>query len=140
MSKLPPLSTNLLPNTYRDQDKFVDEWGKLSSDVGIMKGYIVLIEGWLCSTEIPWDVTHKTDYFSGHYQGYGLNVQAVCDANLWIIYIYVAGPIKMNDARAYCRLTGLRIWIDNLDESNYCSGNNTYPLSNQLLIPLSGSE
>ena len=62
------------------------------------------------------------------------------DANLRIIYFPVAGPGKMNDARAFRRLIGLRRWIDELDEGYYISGENAYPLSNSLLTPYSGSE
>ena len=55
------------------------------------------IDGWLCPTEIICDVPNSTDYMSGHYQRCGLNVQAMCDPNLQIVYFSVAGSGKMND-------------------------------------------
>ena len=65
------------------------------------------IDGWTCTTEMSWYMTNKTDYFNSRYQQYGLNVQAMCDNNLWIIYIYVTGLGKMNNMREHRRLTGL---------------------------------
>ena len=61
-------------------------------------GHLLPIDGWLCTTQMPWDVSNRTDYMSGHYQRYGLNVQAMCDPNLRFAYFSVAGPGKMNDA------------------------------------------
>jgi DDE superfamily endonuclease len=39
-------------------------------------------------------------YFSGHYQRYGVNVQACCDHLSHFTYISVAGPGVMNDNQA----------------------------------------
>jgi len=84
-------------------------------------------------------VTNPSDYRSGHYPRFGLNVQAMCNANLRIIYSSVAGPGKMKDARAYRKMIGLQQWLDELDERYFCSGDNAYTLSNKILIPFSGA-
>ena len=134
------LSIDLLPKTKEEKEKCASDWSNISGSFGITHGHLAPIDGWLCTTEMPSDVPNQLDYRSGHYQRYGLNIQAMCDANLRIIYFAVAGPGKMNDARAFRRLIGLRRWIDDLDEGYYISGDNAYPLSNNLLIPYSGSE
>ena len=63
----------------------------------------------------------------------------MCDPNLRIIYSSIAGPGKMNDARAYRKMIGLHNWLDQLDDQYFCSGDNAYPLSNKMLIPFSGA-
>ena len=72
-----------------------------------MYGHLSPLDGWICTTQKPWDVPNPSDYRRGHYQRFGLNVQAMWDANLRVIYMSVAGPGKMNNARAYRKLLGL---------------------------------
>ena len=67
-------------------------------------------------------------------------MQVICDVDLRIIFICVAGPGKMNDARAYIRVVGLQTWTETLDAGYFCSGNNAYSLSNPMLIPYSGTQ
>ena len=85
------LSTDLLPDTVEDRKKMADDWNERSSAFGLYYGCLAAIDRWLCTTEQPSDVDNPADFFSGHYQKFGLNVQAMCDANLHIIYISVAG-------------------------------------------------
>ena len=46
----------------------------------------------------------------------------------------------MNDARAFWRLEGLKSWLEQLEEGFFCSGDNAYPLQNNMIIPYSGSQ
>jgi hypothetical protein len=39
-------------------------------------------------------------FFSGHYQCYGINIQAVCDSNCIFTYFALSGPGSMNDRAA----------------------------------------
>ena len=82
---------------------------------------------------------NPADYFSGHYQIHGLNVQAVCDVNLRIIYLSVAGVGQTNDARAFRKLTKLRECLSKLG-NYFILGDNAYPLLKSLLIPFSGAD
>ena len=77
---------------------------------GIFFGILSAIDGWLCTMEKPSDVPNPSDYFSGHYQKYGINVQAMCDANLRITYLSVCRSGGSNDARAFRKLHHLREW------------------------------
>ena len=104
-----------------------------------MYGHLASIDGWLCTTQKPYDVTNPSNYRSGHYQRFGLNVQTMCDPNLRIIYCSIACPCKMNDARAYRKMIGLHKWLDELDDEYFCSGDNVYPFSNKVLIPFIGA-
>jgi DDE superfamily endonuclease len=58
------------------------------------------IDGYLLATKAPpKDIVNNVhSYFSGHYQRYGVNVQAVCDHLSRFTYIAVAGPGVMNDS------------------------------------------
>lgn len=80
------------------------------------------------------------DYFSGHYQCYGLNCQGMCDPDLVFMYFAVAGPGKTNDIRALSRLLELRQWFDLLPEPYFCSADAAYPLSRKILTPFGGAD
>jgi DDE superfamily endonuclease len=60
------------------------------------------IDGYLLHIEAPPKsmVGNVHSYFSGHYQRYGVNIQACCDHLSWFTYISVAGPGVMNDNQA----------------------------------------
>ena len=79
------------------------------------------------------------DYFSGHCQRYGYNIQVMCDENLRITYLSVAGPGGKNDARVFRRLTRLRHWLMDLSAGYFIAGDNSYPLLKNVLIPFSGA-
>jgi DDE superfamily endonuclease len=60
------------------------------------------INGYLLHTEAPPKavVGNVRSYFSGHYQQYGVNIQACCDHLSRFTYIAIAGPGVMNDNQA----------------------------------------
>ena len=89
--------------------------------------------------EKPADVENPTDYHSGHYQRFGINVQAMCDVNLRFTYLSVCASGGTGDARAFRKLHGLINWLESLREGFYIIGDNAYELTNKLLIPFSGA-
>ena len=127
-SKDDQISIDLLPQTQVEKTKVKQEWKIISNSFSIMNGHLGPLDGWLCITNKPWDVTNPVDYFSGHYQRFGLNVQAMCDAHLRIIYFCVCGPGKMNDAKAFRRLKGLHKWLGAMMKDEFISGDNAYRL------------
>jgi hypothetical protein len=58
-----------------------DEFALLSRDL-LLNGCVLDLDGWLCRIKVPSsnETPNVSSYFSGHYQVYGLNVQATCDA------------------------------------------------------------
>ncbi len=44
-----------------------------------MDGCLGAIDGWLAFTEKPYNASNQVNHDSGHYQCYGMNVQAMCD-------------------------------------------------------------
>ena len=78
-------------------------------------------------------------YYSGHYESYGLNCQAVCHRKLRFIYFGVVGPGSMNVAVAF-RKTGLQEVLDRLPEGCNMLGDAAYAISYKLLVPYTGSQ
>ena len=112
-----------------------DAWQDKSGAFPLLDGFLGAIDGFLARTEMPFDVENPRDYFSGHYQFYGLNVQAMCDPNLLFLYACVAAPGKVNDIRAFYRCTPLLRWLEALPGENFIGGDNAYPLSQKILVP-----
>ena len=125
------------PKQLRDLSQ---RWSEVSTAYTLFDGYLGSLDGLLQRTEMPFDVTNQVDYFSGHYQCYGLNMQAMCDPDLIFMYAACAAPGKVNDNRAFQRCEGLVSWIDALPDRYFVGADNAYPLSRKLLIPFSGAE
>jgi hypothetical protein len=53
------------------------------------------IDGYLLSIDVPHrePAGNVRTYFSGHYQRYGINIQASCDANCIFNYFELCGPV-----------------------------------------------
>jgi hypothetical protein len=129
-----------VPTTPHELKECANGWSNLSSAEGIYDGCIGAIDGWLCCINAPKEVDNKAHYYSGHYQRYGLNVQAVCDSNLRFIYFGIVAPGRTNDARAFSTCIELRKWLDNLPDEYFLVGDNAYTLTKSMLIPFSGSQ
>ena len=129
-----------IPKTEEDLQKIAKGFDKISGASGLYDGAVGALDGWLACTEKPGDVDSPTDYYSGHYQRFGINVQAICDANLRFLYFGVCAPGGCNDSRALRKCTKLCKWIDTLPEDYYIIGDNAYALSNRLLIPFRGKK
>ena len=63
---------------------------------------VAVIDGYHLQIKSPSqnEVKNVRSFFSGHYQTYGVNVQAVCDHNCCFLFIGVAGPGVMGDRDA----------------------------------------
>jgi hypothetical protein len=73
-------------------------------DFGLYNGAAGAVDGWLCHMNKP--IVHDTSvFFSGHYQWFDLNVQAMCDVHLQFMFLGIAGPGGMNDVRAFGKCT-----------------------------------
>jgi len=76
-------------------------------------------------------------YFSGHYQTYGINVQAACDHQCRFVYAVLAVPGSANDIAAY-RKTRINEMVQNLPIRKFVIGDNAYMCSETLLTLFSG--
>ena len=71
-------------------------------------------------------------YFSGHYQTYGVNIQAACDHNCRFLFIGVTGPGVMGDQQAIHEC-GLSTLVKSTCGVLYCIGGCAYTLVEKLL-------
>ena len=132
-----------LPQTASEVEQLANGFSSVSSSEGLFDGCVGAIDGWLCQTIQPIDrnIRNKRDYFSGHYQCFGLNIQAICDHKLRFIYFGVTSPGKTGDARAFNKCVHLKQWMDMhlKDTQFFFVGDNAYVLRDELLIPFNGN-
>ena len=106
---------------------------------GIIDGCVGCIDGLLMKIQTP--SRSKTgnvkSYFSGHYQTYGINVQAACDAKCRFISVCIAAPGGTNDIAAF-RKCPLFQEVQSLPIGNYIIGDNAYVCTENILTPFSG--
>jgi hypothetical protein len=64
-----------------------------------MKNCVGAIDGYLLSINLPHrtDAANVTGFFSGHYQKYGINVQACCDSQCRFTFFALSAPGSQND-------------------------------------------
>jgi hypothetical protein len=110
----------------------------ISTD-GVINGCVGCIDGLLVKirTPQPSETGHVKSYFSGHYQLYGINIQAVCDHNCRFVNVSCAAPGGTNDIRAY-QQTPLPNLIEQMPLGLYIVGDNAYVCTDRLLTPFSG--
>jgi hypothetical protein len=139
INRCPDLALKL-PRSLEELRNAADEFALLSRD-GLLNGCVLALDGWLCRIKVPSsnETPNVSSYFSGHYQVYGLNVQATCDAQSRFTYVCVLCPGGSGDSRAY-QASELRFYIDALPPGFYGVADNAYTLSEHLLIPYSGVE
>lgn len=102
-----------IPQTPEEFKQAADDWNALSGSSDVYYEVVGAIDGWLCFTNKPNkdEVDNEADYFSGHYHRFGINIQAVCDANLRFIYYGVAAPGRTHDVRGFNRCESLVTWM-----------------------------
>ena len=97
--------------------------------VAVLDGYHMEI-----ATPPKKEVKNVKSYFSGHYQMYGINIQAVCDHNCRFLFIGVGGPGVMGDREAI-KESGLYDLVEKLPGLLYCIGDCAYtPLVSSQVV------
>ena len=84
------------------------------------------------------EVHNVKSYFSGHYQMYGINIQAACNHNCRFLFIGVGGPGVMGDREAV-KESGLSKLVEKLPGLIYCIGDCAYTPTEHLM-PMYGSD
>ncbi len=85
------------------------------------------------------DTPNAKDYYSGHYQCHGINIQAACDSKCIFISVSVAAPGATNDIVAF-QNSKLDIAAHNLPPGNFLIGDNAYVCDEHILTPFSGTQ
>jgi hypothetical protein len=97
-----PLLSIRFPMTLSELSQSAEQFNSTSSH-SICNGCVVALEGWLCRIHVPTaiEVEKVKSYFWGHYQCYGLNMQATCDASCQFTSISVLCPGSTSDRKAF---------------------------------------
>ena len=106
----------------------------------VMTECVAVLDGYHMEIATPpkKEVHNVKSYFSGHYQMYGINIQAACDHNCRFLFIWVGRPGVMGD-REVVKESGLYNLVDKLSGLLYCIGNCAYTPTEHL-IPIYGSD
>jgi hypothetical protein len=131
-----------LPETLEELEELAAGFNELSDMDGLFYGIIGALDGWLCTHNQPRFEANPGDYYSGHNQRFGTNVQALCDHKLRFRYVAVASPGKTNDVQALRKCVRFCRWLENIGQRYnrkfFIIGDNAYELSDNCLIPYSG--
>ncbi|GMF59727.1 unnamed protein product [Phytophthora fragariaefolia] len=102
----------------------------------VLLGCVGAIDGWLCCIQVPSrkEVNRVSTFFLGHYQRYGVNVQACVDHCSRFIAMSSASPGGMGDALAFTRWD-LSSIVDDFPAGLFLAGDNACSNSNMLLTP-----
>lgn len=131
------------PKNGQEAMKMADDFQSLSSS-GVVNGCIGCVDGWLCPIKVPHknEVGKVTSFFSGHYQTYGVNVQACVDSESRFTAFSASCPGGMGDALAFTRwkLSELvtRVCNETLRDYRrtlYIIGDNAYTNSRYCITP-----
>ena len=99
-----------------------------------LRDCVAVLDGYHLQTITPSkkEVHNVQSYFSGHYQTYGVNIQATCDHNCHFLFIGITGPGVMDDRKAIheCRLSTL---VESTHGVLYCIGDCAYTSVEKLL-------
>jgi hypothetical protein len=126
------------PKTKADIDKSAADFQLISSD-GIIDGCVACVDGLLVPIQVPSkkETGNVLAYFSGHYNTYGINVQAACDSRCRFLYVAIAAPGRSSDVVALQK-TSLSQLIDSLPLGRYVIGDNAYVCNEHMLTPFPG--
>ena len=125
-----------------------DEWDAVSSGFAkvsrdeLFGGCVGAVDGFFQAITCPpvSEVSNQTSYYSGHYENFGLNCQAVCTHNLTFIYFGVVAPGSTNDIIAITKTGNLMDEIRKLAPGRFLVGDAAYELTEHLLTPFTGSQ
>jgi DDE superfamily endonuclease len=123
------------PKTNDEIGEAVRGFASLSTD-GVIDNCVGVIDGYLLRIKVPCtrEAKNVKSFFSGHYQCYGVNVQAVADHHCRFTFIAFAGPGVMGDKDAFGE-TSLKELTDNLPfgiciigDAAYCPSEHVIPV------------
>jgi hypothetical protein len=101
--------------------------------VGVLDGYLLPIV-----TPPKSQANNVRSYFSGHYQKYGINIQACCDADCRFTFLGIGGPGVSKDCVAV-RDSGLYEHVESLPSGYICIGDCAYQPTEKL-VPIFGGD
>jgi hypothetical protein len=124
-----------------DQLNYIREGFKRISADGVMNRCVGSLDGYLLRITAPSfaKCQNVAAYFSGHYCTYGINVQAMCDADCCFLFFALASPGNTNDIVALHKIS-LSAWIKSLPSGFFVASDCAYSIMEHLVAPYSGPQ
>ena len=107
----------------------ISQQGCIWNCVAVLDGYHLQIQ-----TPSKKEARNAKSFFSGHYQTYGVNLQAACDHNCRFSFVGVAGPGVMGDREALNQIPLGRM-VENLP-GMYCAIGDCAYTPTEHLVPI----
>jgi hypothetical protein len=103
-----------------------------------MDSCTVALDGYLMRITAPFhaECGNVGAYFSGHNCTYGINIQAMCDADCYFHFFCLAAPGKTNNSVAI-RRTSLPAWLDSLPHVFFIATDCAYSITEHSIAPFS---
>ena len=99
----------------------------------VMTECVAVLDGYQMAITTPRKEVHNVkSYFSGHYQTYGINIQAACDHNCCFLFLGVGGPGIMGKREAV-KESGLSKLVEKLPGLLNCIGDCAYTPTEHLI-------
>ncbi|CAN0413570.1 unnamed protein product, partial [Pylaiella littoralis] len=106
--------------------------GVMAKCVGAMDGLFIRM-----TRPISRDTHEPNSFYSGHKKGFGMNFQAICDAQYRIRAWTMNCPGSQNDRTAF-KVSGFPKLLEGLPKGYYIVGDAAYPGSDVVLVPYPG--
>ena len=138
VNSCPELDINM-PSTVDEMKKVADDFATVSTD-SLIRGCVGCIDGFLATTKRPTMKESNNSpraFYSGHYNTFGLNIQAVCDVRCRFLFFGVVAPGKCGDQVAFER-TALFEYTKGLPDGYYIIGDAAYSVGEKVLTPFTG--
>jgi len=128
-----------LPETEEDLI-YVSDGFKCKLTDGVMARCAGALDGMLLLIRTPsqGEISNVRQFFSGHYQRMGINVQGLVDSHLRFLYVGVLGGGRSSDYKLFQR-SKVKTWIENLPPMFFVAGDNAYVCSEHLLTRFCGN-
>lgn len=97
------------------------------------------IDGWLCPIRVPRYDECGRAFFSGHYEKYGLNVQACADSLCRFTAFSVNSPGGTNDSYAFQKWK-LSQMLQEISGPYFVIGDNAYVQSRRVITPINKAQ
>jgi DDE superfamily endonuclease len=133
--KAPELRPKFPTKTDEEIQDAISGFASISTG-GVINNCVGVVNGYLLRIKVPNQKEAKNvkSFFGGHYQCYGVNVQAVADHHCHFLFIAFAGPGVMSDKDAFGKTTlrdlveGLPFGICIIGDAAYCPGEHLVPV------------
>jgi hypothetical protein len=130
-----------LPEPTADRLSSLHAGFKNISYAGVMDGCVGVLDGYLMQISAPSQAQcgNVTAYFLGHYCSYGVNLQAMCDADCCFTFFSIAAPGKTKDNVA-TKKTSLPAWLESLPPGYFIAADCAYSVTEHLVTPYYGPQ